>query len=65
MSASIQRLLGLVLLVIGFFLTLSTIVGLGNGLGPIEGVVMFLGCTLLICLGWWLRDPRRLSDPTG
>jgi len=50
------RVLGLALLVIGFFLALSGIVGLGNGTGPVEAILMFLGAAGLVVLGWMVWD---------
>jgi hypothetical protein len=50
------RLLGLALLVSGFFVALSGIVGLGNDAGPIEAILMFLGAAGLAVLGWLVWD---------
>jgi hypothetical protein len=64
-SIALRRLFGIVLLVVGFFATLGTIVGLGNGLGAVEAVVMFAGCAALIAVGWWLRESGRMSGTSG
>jgi hypothetical protein len=50
------RLLGMALLVTGFFLALEGIVGLGNNAGPVEAILTFLGAGALVVLGWLAWD---------
>jgi hypothetical protein len=63
---ALLRVLGLALLVVGFFLGLSGIVGLGNGTGLVEAILMFLGAGALVVLGWmaWERA-ATLPPPAG
>ena len=53
------RLLGMALVATGFFVALNAIVALGNGAGPLEAILMFLGAAVLAVLGWlaWDRAP--------
>jgi threonine/homoserine/homoserine lactone efflux protein len=50
-------LLGQVLLLVGFVLAMSGVIGLGNDAGPIETILMLLGAAVLVVLGWtvWNR----------
>jgi hypothetical protein len=61
------RLLGLALLMSGFVLALTGIIGLGNDAGPVEAILMFLGAAGLVVLGWVVWDhapslPHRSPD---
>jgi hypothetical protein len=56
------RLLGQALLVIGFVLAFSAVIGLGNGVGPVEAILKVLGAAGLVVLGWmvWGRSTAPL-----
>ncbi len=58
---NIRKVLGVALLVAGFFLTLSIIVGIGNGLGATEAILMFAGCAVLALGGWKLWRSGQLD----
>jgi hypothetical protein len=62
MRRVLLRILGLALLVTGFFRALSGIVGLGNNAGPVEAILLFLGAGALAVAGWMVRD-RAASFP--
>lgn len=57
----VRRVLGLVLLVAGFSLALTTIIGMGNGLGPLEATLMFLASAFVVVAGWKLWDSGRVT----
>jgi hypothetical protein len=56
------RLLGQALLVVGLVLAFSAVLGLGNGVGPVEAIVKILGAAALVVLGWivWGRSTAPL-----
>ena len=62
----LMRLLGQALLVFGLVLTVSAIIGLGNGTGPVEAILIFLAAAGLVVLGWKVWDqsvfPVHRSD---
>ena len=50
-----MKLIGLVLLMAGFFLALSGVVALGNGI-ILWGVVLLLVAFVSVVAGWWVYD---------
>ena len=57
------RLLGQALLVVGLVLAFRAVLGLGNGVGPVEAILKILGAAGLILLGWmvWGRSTAPLQ----
>jgi hypothetical protein len=51
---TVRRVLGAILLVLGFSLTLTTIIAIGNGLGLLEAALLFLASAVLVGFGWRL-----------
>ncbi len=58
---AIRRVFGVVLLVIGLLLTLTTIIGIGNHLGVLEATLLFLASAFLVVFGWKLWDSGRVT----
>jgi hypothetical protein len=51
---TVRRVLGVILLVSGFSLALTTIIAIGNGLGLLEAALLFLASAVLVGFGWRL-----------
>jgi hypothetical protein len=51
---TVRRVLGVIFLVLGFLLTLTTIIAIGNGLGLLEAALLFLASAVLVGFGWKL-----------
>jgi hypothetical protein len=51
---TVRRVLGVIFLVLGFFLVLTTIIAIGNDLGLLEAALLFLASALLVGFGWRL-----------
>lgn len=61
----VWRVIGAIMLIVGFFLTLTTIVALGNGLGVLEAMLLFGASALLVVYGWKLRDSGRVRSSSN
>jgi uncharacterized membrane protein len=61
---TVRRVLGAILLVLGFSLTLTTIIAIGNGLGLLEAALLFLASAVLVGFGWRLRRPGKRFSQT-